>query len=76
MKKTIIISIVFGLILSISQAFDDKMNRASKDEEGMKKSVTEGQRNPADFYENLTPAQKEKIKALGEKLNPGAQTRP
>ena len=50
--------------------------KEEKNEEGMKKSIDEAKRNPADFYNNLTPEQKKKIKALSEKLNPGAQSNP
>ncbi len=50
--------------------------KEEKSEEGMKKSIDEAKRNPADFYNNLTPEQKKKIKALSEKLNPGAQSNP
>lgn len=50
--------------------------RSAKDEPGMKKSLEDGQRDPATFYRNLTPEQKEKIKRLSEKLNPGAQSSP
>ena len=50
--------------------------KAEKSEEGMKMSVDDAKRNPADFYNNLTPEQKKKIKALSEKLNPGAQSNP
>ncbi len=56
----------------------DIMNnyKEAKDEEGMKKSVNDAKRNPADFYNNLTPEQKEKVKALSKKLNPGAHSNP
>lgn len=42
-----------------------------KDEESMKSSISNGTRDPAQFYDSLTPEQKAKIKELSEKLNPG-----
>lgn len=42
-----------------------------KDEASMKKSISEGTRDPAAFYNSLTPEQKAKILELGKKLAPG-----
>lgn len=50
--------------------------RDAKDEDGMKKSISDGQRDPSSFYKSLTPEQRTRIKALSEKLNPGAQSNP
>lgn len=50
--------------------------RDEKSEEGMKADVSAAKRDPTSFYKNLTPEQQEKVRKLGEKLNPGAQTNP
>lgn len=43
-----------------------------QNEEAMKKSISEGMRNPAEFLNSLTPEQRAKIQELSRKLNPGA----
>jgi nitrogenase subunit NifH len=48
----------------------------NKDEEAMSKQIDEGKRDPSAFYKGLTQEQKDKIKALSEKLNPAVQKNP
>jgi hypothetical protein len=50
--------------------------KSTHDENGMKQSVQDGLRNPAEFFENLTPEQKKKIEELAGKVNPGTQPKP
>lgn len=50
--------------------------REAKDEAAMKRDISNAKTDPVSFYNRLTPEQKEKIKKLSEKLNPGAQTNP
>jgi hypothetical protein len=61
----------YDLAADIMGNFKDK-----KDEEAMKKTIQDAQKDPASFYNKLTPAQKEKIKALSEKLSPGIPANP
>ena len=61
----------YGLAADILNNYRD-----AKDEEGMKKSIQDGLRDPASFFKNLTPEQQAKIKELSGKVNPGSGPNP